>query len=309
MNETRHVAMVPRVVSLAFHVARDPEFQEGIADGRALFPAEWDLAGQRGWWNVEDVIQFVQAELSQQKQAQENAMRAVLERDLRTPIYHLGIVAGYLSRFSEVALAAAASRQSQERATMHAACPSHPTEAAALVPLVPEGSAPQARALTFTIRDSHFRRSMQIGANLYRRIHGSTDLLYDYDFLAFSSVWLSPFAKCNALINTGLVFGWMQAFRQDSPTIVFEQGEFATGYMAGAQGWWDWQKGDLLTDTDFAKFLEVELSASLRQAMSKVEPYYTRTYQLGFAFGVVYALLADPSITIVQAESAQEGQA
>jgi hypothetical protein len=303
--------MAPRVVSLAFHVARDPEFQEGIADGRALFPAEWDLTNTYGWWNVEDIAQFVQAELSQEKQAQENAVRALLERDLRTPIYHLGIVAGYLSRFSEAALAAAASRQRAESPEKRAACSSHSTavETAALAPLVPEGDASHARALTFTIRDPRFREGMRLGAETYRQDHGSTSTLHDRDLLAFYHIYLTPFTERDALTNTGLLFGWLQALRQDSPIIVFEQGEFATGYLAGVQGWPDWQKSDLLTDTDFTDFLVTELSDSLQAAMSQSEPYYTRTFQIGFAFGVVHALLADPSMTIVQAEPAQEARA
>lgn len=90
---------------VVFHLARDPEFREGLEHGRQMLPAECDLSGHEGWWDVAKLIQFVQTELSPENQARENAVRQVFDAAPRTPIYHLGLVAGYLARFAEAAQA------------------------------------------------------------------------------------------------------------------------------------------------------------------------------------------------------------
>ena len=89
--------------SLTFHIARDPEFLQGITDGRQLLPPDWDLTGKHGLWEVEDLLQFVQHELSSENQTKENEVRDVFDVPPRTPIYHLGLVAGLLATFAEAA--------------------------------------------------------------------------------------------------------------------------------------------------------------------------------------------------------------
>src|SRR5690242_19000485 len=75
-NEERHEhagQYSPSFVS--FHIARDPEFLQGLQDGRTLLPQEWDLAGQHGWWNVQDLVQLILMELSPESHAKENQVR------------------------------------------------------------------------------------------------------------------------------------------------------------------------------------------------------------------------------------------
>jgi hypothetical protein len=92
---------------ITFHVARDPEFLQGIQDGRQLLPPTSELTGPAGWWDVESLLQFIRAELSPQRQARENEVQACLDAPPHTPIYNLGIVAGFLSVFAEAAQTAA----------------------------------------------------------------------------------------------------------------------------------------------------------------------------------------------------------
>jgi hypothetical protein len=102
-------------MQIVFHIGRDPEFLQGIQDGRTLLPPpEWDLAGTQGWWNVEDLLQFVQTELSLESQTKENALRACAGAAPHTPIYNLGLVAGLLATLANVATDTNASAQRRE---------------------------------------------------------------------------------------------------------------------------------------------------------------------------------------------------
>ena len=106
-NVHRTEARMPVVVertgsSLTFHVARDPEFLQGVQDGRQLLPTDWDLTGKNAWWEVEDLLQFVQRELNPASLAKENEVRECFETPPHTPVYNLGLVAGLLSTFAEV---------------------------------------------------------------------------------------------------------------------------------------------------------------------------------------------------------------
>lgn len=84
---------------VSFHIARDPEFLQGIQDGCTLLPQEWDLTGQHGWWNVQDLVQFILKELTPDSQAKEHQVRRCFDACPDTPIYNLGLVTGYLARF------------------------------------------------------------------------------------------------------------------------------------------------------------------------------------------------------------------
>ena len=80
-NTLRHIAGANNAsqVSVSFHVARDPEFAQGVQDGRQLLPNHYD-----GWVAVQDVLQFLQTELPPMA-SQEPA------------VYSLGLIAGLLS--------------------------------------------------------------------------------------------------------------------------------------------------------------------------------------------------------------------
>jgi hypothetical protein len=105
LAEPRMAVVVERSYdSITFHVARDPEFLQGVKDGRKLFPTDWDLSGKNGLWEVDDLLQFVRQELNPASQAKENELLACLEAQPHTPVYNLGLVAGLLALFAEATL-------------------------------------------------------------------------------------------------------------------------------------------------------------------------------------------------------------
>lgn len=68
------------------------------------------------------------------------------------------------------------------------------------------------------------------------------------------------------------------------------------GYHIAAHDWQRFRKDDLLTDTQFAEFLATELAPGLLTTMHVVEPWYTEASQIGYAFGMVRALLLSPDL-------------
>jgi hypothetical protein len=256
---------------ITFHIARDPEFLQGIQDGRQLLPEADELTGSAGWWDVESLLQFVRAELSPHNQPQETPGHARLNTSAQTPIYNLGIIAGFFAAFAEVATVAIA-------------------------------EPPQVRREMFSITNDHFLAGMRLGAAAYQQEYGNAPRLADDDLLAFFRSFVTPFEP-HALTHTGILVGWFQAFHAAAPVLVFQTTDFATGFLMGSQGWMKWNKAELLTDRGFAECLAHEVSPSLLASMHAIDPEYTEAYQIGFACGLVSALVSDPTIALVEQTS------
>lgn len=246
--------------SIAFHVARDPEFLRGVQDGRQLLSQKRDLTGKDGWYQVQELLQFASSELSPELQTVELLQLA--------PIYNLGLVAGLFGKLAEVAMSS-----------------------------IP----PEPKTETFTIRDPRFREGLRIGADLYHQDHDSAPRLLDRDLLAFFQIHLTPF-ETHQITNTGVFLGWMQAFHAAEPILEFQTVDFMAGFLMGSQDWMGWKKDDLLTDIEFAAFLANEVSPAVLATMSEAEPGYNAEVQIGYACGVVSALISDPTIDVAASE-------
>src|SRR5579885_3295531 len=149
----------------------------------------------------------------------------------------------------------------------------------------------------FTLRHPAFLEGIQQGEALFHQEYGQATLLTDLDLLEFYRKHLSPFAR-DPIKHTGIMVGWMRALLATGILLECATGmlDALAGYHIAAHDWQCLTKDDLLTDTQFAEFLETELAPGLLAAMHAAEPWYTEAYQIGYAFGLVRALLISPGL-------------
>jgi hypothetical protein len=251
-------------VSLVFHVARDPEFLEGVQDGR-LCSDEAFTTGQQGWYDVRNLSWFVQRELDPHEQARQNHLRATVGVPPHTSIYHLGQVAGYLARLAEAA---------------EAAVPPYPDE--------------QALARRLSLTSPTFLESRAQGVLLFQQEYASYACMSDLLLLSFYERYLTPF-QSDPVGKTGLLVGWMQAFlvshRTGAVGTYATTLDFQAGYHLAVQDWVSWREEELCTDVAFVEMLAHELSPAVLASMSQTYPWYSPEYQVGYGFGLVRALL------------------
>ncbi|HEU5376423.1 MAG TPA: hypothetical protein VFV38_13345 [Ktedonobacteraceae bacterium] len=144
----------------------------------------------------------------------------------------------------------------------------------------------------FTLSHPAFLEGIQRGEALFRLEYRQATFLTDLDLLEFYRKHLSPFAR-DPIKHTGSMLGWIQALLATGILVECVTGnlDVLAGYHIAAHDWQRFRKDDLLTDTEFGDFLAIELAPSMLAAMHAVEPWYTEAYQIGYAFGLVRALL------------------
>lgn len=261
-------------IAISFHVARDPEFLQGVQDGRALLSQQGGPAHDHGWWSVDDLLHFVSTELSSESLTTTRQQHTDSDTAPFAPIYNLGLVAGLFGMLAEQATT------SNERT--------------------------QPAQDTFRINHSAFLSGMQQGVNLYQQEQGGLNCLTDLTLLKFYQDYLTPFAF-DPIGQTGVLLGWMRAFLASGARLDCSSTslDFLAGYHIASQDWHAWKKDELLTDVGFAECLANELSPETQATMQSTEPWYTEPYQIGYAFGLVHGLLSSLTIQVIERPYAQ----
>jgi len=170
--------------------------------------------------------------------------------------------------------------------------------------LLPEPSWPARNV--FTLSHPAFLAGMQQGAELFQQEHGQKTFLKDLALLEFYQDHLTPFAL-DPIKNAGVLLGWVRAFLASGLLMECYTGnlDVLAGYYIAAHDWQIWRKDDLLTDVEFANLLATELSPGTLATMHAAESWYTEAYQIGYAFGLVRALLISPDVQIEERAAAQ----
>lgn len=158
----------------------------------------------------------------------------------------------------------------------------------------------------FTITHPAFLTEMQQGAELFQQEHGQDTLLTDLALLEFYQGHLTPFAL-EMVKHAGILLGWIRAFLASGLLLECYTGnlDVLAGYHIAAHDWQMWRREDLLTDVAFANLLATELSPGTLATMHAAESWFTKAYQIGYAFGLVRALLISPNIQIEERAAAQ----
>jgi hypothetical protein len=154
---------------------------------------------------------------------------------------------------------------------------------------------------TFTPSHPTFLSGIQQGAEIYQQEHLSDIALTYLAMLAFYQRNLTPF-QFDPPGHTGILLGWVRAFLASghAPEFYSESTDFLVSYHLASQDWRAWPKDELLTDIGFAAGLENEISPQTLATMQRAEPWYTRAYQIGYAFGLARDLLSSPDIQMIE---------
>ncbi|HET8843982.1 MAG TPA: hypothetical protein VFN35_21130 [Ktedonobacteraceae bacterium] len=158
----------------------------------------------------------------------------------------------------------------------------------------------------FIVSHPSFLNWIQLGAELFQQEHGQDTSLQDLMLLKFYQEHLTPFAL-DPVKHTGILLGWMQAFLKAGLPLVcsMETAEFSDGYHIATQDWHIWKKDYLLVDVEFAALLAAEMAPNTLTTMCVTESWYTETYQIGYAFGLVHGMLISPDIQIGEYTTSQ----
>lgn len=162
--------------------------------------------------------------------------------------------------------------------------------------LSPEPS--QSRHSVFECSHPAFLTGMRLGTKLFQQEHGQDTSLTALALLDFYQIHLTPF-EADPFTRTGMLSGWMRSFLGSGLQLdCSADADFSSGYHIATQDWHIWRKNELLKDAEFAKLLEAELSLDTLAMMHETETWYTEAYQIGYAFGLVHALLISSDIQI-----------
>ncbi len=252
------------------HSARDLAFLAGVRQSRQHL-LTWDVTHFSGWHNANDVLSFVLHEIGTERQTYEEHASQSGERAPHTPMYRLGMAAGFLGVFAKVALTSSS----------EAACSSPSCD-------------------VFTSCNPLFLTYLRQGEDLYQQEHERDIFVEDHTLPAFYQTYLTPFA-CDPSGGTGVLLGWMRAFLRSGLPLAFsaDNGAFVTGYSMAFQDWRTWRTPGTLTESTFAQLLAREVAPTTLAFLLPETAQQIESYQIGYIFGLVRALLvfSDMQIT------------